>query len=229
MFRGYVISAIFFTGVFYSHLFANGQRKFDLQVNWKNMPDVNFGGKKAPKLRVNSIASSTESSDVPREELVTTCEDVLTCGAVSMKVERDAFSMEESQDEKKELEKNWKLAYDFVSGLGVTSPSVIQTTTVSFPIDKQWLNEYLWLGDIRIGGISESTDTIYPLKSQDEVIQSEIERVKIQKFTSPTESLGGEGGGFIEMREVEGYDPVDTRYIPQRCGSVILVPKVEKH
>jgi len=229
VFCGYVITAIFFIGAFHSHLFANGQRKFDLQVNWENMPDVNFGGKKAPKLRVISIASSTESFDVPREEIVTTCEDVLTCGDVSFEIERDAFLMEEPQNETKELEKNWKLAYDFVSGLEATVQSVIQTTTVSFPIDKQWLNEYQWLRDIRIGGISESKNTIDSLKSQDEVIQSEIERVKIQKFTTPTESLGGEVGGFIEMREVEGYVPVDTRYIPQRGGSVILVPKVEKH
>ena len=140
-------------------------------------------------------------------------------------------------EEKKHMERMWKNAYDFVPGPGIQLPPVVEQAEqtvkepiiISFSMGNQQLNEYIWLGEIRIGGISEGQETNNSQKSQDELIQSEIERVKIQRFTTPAESLGGEGDNFIGMREAEGYGPANTQYIPQRSGSVILVPKAEKY
>lgn len=155
--------------------------------------------------------------------------DKLKTNDINKNSPKTKLNNNKNEENEKYMERAWKMAYDFVSGPGIDSPPGIQITSASVPVDSQWLNDYIWLGDIRIGGISERKETKNSQKSQDELIQSEIERVKIQKFTTPTESLGGEEGGFIEMREGAGYDPVDNRYIPQRCGSVILLPKVEKH
>ena len=64
----------------------------------------------------------------------------------------------EIEKRKKEMELAWKTAYDFVPGPGVERPSV-SIECYSSPIDvstgKKFMHEYLWLGDIRLGGLSE--------------------------------------------------------------------------
>ena len=67
----------------------------------------------------------------------------------------------ETEKRKKEMELAWKTAYDFVPGPGVGRPSV-SVKCYSSPIvvsyGKKLMNEYIWLGDIRVGGLSESKE-----------------------------------------------------------------------
>ena len=64
----------------------------------------------------------------------------------------------EIEKRKKEMELAWKTAYDFVPGLGVERPSVsvkCYSSPIDVPTGKKFMHEYLWLGDIRFGGLSE--------------------------------------------------------------------------
>lgn len=79
-------------------------------------------------------------------------------------IKRNSRKIETSGDkktEKKEMERAWKMAYDFVPGPGVERPSV-SVKCYSSPIvvsyGKKLMKEYLWLGDIRFGGLSESKE-----------------------------------------------------------------------
>jgi filamentous hemagglutinin family protein len=67
----------------------------------------------------------------------------------------------DTEIKKKEMELAWKTAYDFVTAPGVERPSV-SVKCYSSPIvvsyGKKLINEYLWLGDIRFGGLSESKE-----------------------------------------------------------------------
>ena len=64
----------------------------------------------------------------------------------------------ETEKRKNEMKLAWKMAYDFVPGPGVERPSV-SVHCYSLPIDvsydKKFMHDYLWLGDIRVGGLSE--------------------------------------------------------------------------
>jgi filamentous hemagglutinin family protein len=101
-------------------------------------------------------------------------------------IKRNSQKIETSGDkktEKKEMERAWKMAYDFVPGPGVERPSV-SVKCYSSPIvvsyGKKLMNEYLWLGDIRFGGLSESKEeqgsfrrneaAIFPNNSQSSTI-----------------------------------------------------------
>ena len=64
----------------------------------------------------------------------------------------------EIEKRKKEMELAWKTAYDFVLGPGVERPSVsvkCYSSPIDVPTGKKFMHEYLWLGDIRLGGLSE--------------------------------------------------------------------------
>jgi filamentous hemagglutinin family protein len=98
------------------------------------------------------------------------------------------------------------------------------------------IKEYIWLGDIRIGGISKIKEVqVSPccleeftqLENQksgthltlDELIQAEIESVKIQRFITPYENLQGVdflGGGIIRV-EHETPDSTCKLYQWREC------------
>ena len=143
----------------------------------------------------------------------------------------------ETEKRKKEMERVWKMAYDFVEGPGVKRPNwsiqgegfpeIQETGDIYISCGNNALNHYIWLGNIRIGGISERKEVqVSPccleeftqLENQkggthltlDELIQAEIERVKIQRFITPYENLQGMDycvGGIIR---VENETPDST-------------------
>jgi len=98
---------------------------------------------------------------------------------------------------KKEMEKAWKMAYDFVPTPGVERPSV-SVTYYSSPLDVssgiETLHEYLWLGNVMIGGLFQSFDI---------GIQNDSLIFKTQATASQLETLDGEHIDFPEMKEVE--------------------------
>ena len=74
----------------------------------------------------------------------------------------------ETEKRKKEMERAWKMAYDFVEGPGVKRPNWIsqrggfseiqETGDIYISYGNNALNDYIWLGVIRIGGLSENKD-----------------------------------------------------------------------
>ena len=136
----------------------------------------------------------------------------------------------ENEKRKKDMEKTWMMAYDFVPGPGIDPPfGIVQTGSITVPFESKWLSEFIWLGDIRIGGISGENEGSGSPRNQEELMREEMERVKIKRSTSPLESLDGGWSGSIEMLEVEGSGPGDIMHIPKRAGNRVTVPKIEKH
>ena len=74
----------------------------------------------------------------------------------------------ETEKRKKEMERVWKMAYDFVEGPGVSRPNWIsqggglqeiqETGDIYISCGNNALNDYIWLGNIRVGGLSENKD-----------------------------------------------------------------------
>ena len=66
------------------------------------------------------------------------------------------------------MERVWKMAYDFVEGPGVKRPNwsiqgggfpeIQETGDIYISCGNSALNDYIWLGDIRVGGLSENKD-----------------------------------------------------------------------
>ena len=87
------------------------------------------------------------------------------------------------------------------------------------------IKEYIWLGDIRIGGLTHTKETKPPSSKG---IQNEDEIIKTQGTASQLETINGEHSGFLEMYEVEGSIPSDSSLIPIRVSRKALFPGCEK-
>ena len=129
----------------------------------------------------------------------------------------------ETEKRKKGMEQTWMMACDFVPGPGIDPPhGIVQTGSITVPLGTKWLSEFIWLGDMRIEGIfGVKEDSGFP-RNQDELMREEMERVKIQRFTSPLETLDGGWSGSIEMLEVEGSGPRPARHTSKKHLSLGL-------
>jgi hypothetical protein len=211
------------------HLFGNESEKSGSQAELENI-EIPFGG--VEKTSAPEIVHETypyEGMDGSRDALLT-CVKSITNAKVFLVVKKGILSNQENVlDPKKQMENIWKTAYDFISGPGMSRPWIVQTASITVPLDTNFLSEWIWLGDIRFGGISDVKEDSVSPPTQEELMREEINRVKIQRFTSPIESLDGGWSGSIEMLEVEGSGSADASHIPKRTGNRVAVPKTENH
>lgn len=271
------------------HLFGNESAESGVQAELENI-EIPFGG--VEKTSGPEMVYETypyEGMDGTHDALLT-CVKSITNAKVFLVVKKGILSNQVNVlDPKKQMENIWKTAYDFVPGLGMNRPWIVHTASITVPLDTKFLSEWVWLGDIRFGGISDVKEDCVSPPTQEELMREEIDRfkiqrftspiescdggcggrsgsieldwlgdiriggisevqeesasppsqeelmreensgVKIQRFTSPIESLDGGWSGSIEMLEVEGSGPADAGHIPKRTGNRVVVPKNENH
>lgn len=148
----------------------------------------------------------------------------------------------ETEKRKKEMEQVCVMVSDFVEGPDVKRPNwsmqgggfseIHEAGDIYISCGNNALSDFIWLGDIRIGGTSERKEVqVFPccreeftqLEKQksktyltlDEMMHAEIERVKIQRFITPSENLQGMDCCIFWVTSDENETPDSTYKVYQ--------------